>query len=363
MFSRSRLRRFAPPMPPMPMPAMFIFSLGGTFRGPPSTWRGTIAPAAAPANNAAACRNWRRDRVADMAGLLGGERQRIAVHYSGRHGAPSMTDAPPGTSGRDGWEGQKPGRLLSRRGQSHYRRRKSGQSPSCSWVAATAAVRRRARRRRPRWPTPSRRHRVAGPRRRSDRSRRAGRTRDRPPTASRAEAHRYPGQEADRGFPEVSKIGRPRIATPPRAGGRGNGQPRFGTGRSSWRTAGEDGSRAMLAVGRTAAPTLQGCSPRLQSPASTGRAAGCVLPPAERLPATNARRPRGAVLQAPDAAAVNTKRQVRRPSPAAARNHRATSTRSRSAQLPQRTRYSPSVAKRQSHLLAFRAVQCAEQVA
>ena len=36
-------------MPPMPMPAMLSFSLGGVLPGPPSTCRGTMEKAAAAA--------------------------------------------------------------------------------------------------------------------------------------------------------------------------------------------------------------------------------------------------------------------------------------------------------------------------
>src|SRR3990172_4153418 len=68
MFSDSRLRRFAAPMPPTPTPAMFIFSLGGICLGPPSTCRGTIvAAAAAPANRALVFTKSRRVKCLLMA--------------------------------------------------------------------------------------------------------------------------------------------------------------------------------------------------------------------------------------------------------------------------------------------------------
>ena len=44
---RPRCERRREPMPPTPMPAMFSFSLGGVWPGPPSTWRGTMVMAAA----------------------------------------------------------------------------------------------------------------------------------------------------------------------------------------------------------------------------------------------------------------------------------------------------------------------------
>ena len=48
-------------MPPTPMPAMFIFSLGGMLRGPPSTCRGTmVTAAAAPARETPVERKSRR---------------------------------------------------------------------------------------------------------------------------------------------------------------------------------------------------------------------------------------------------------------------------------------------------------------
>ena len=37
-----RARAFVRPCPPTPMTATFTLSLGGTKRGPPSTWRGTM---------------------------------------------------------------------------------------------------------------------------------------------------------------------------------------------------------------------------------------------------------------------------------------------------------------------------------
>ena len=47
MFSLLTSFRSLAPWPPMPMPAMLSFSLGGVWPGPPSTCRGTMVNAAA----------------------------------------------------------------------------------------------------------------------------------------------------------------------------------------------------------------------------------------------------------------------------------------------------------------------------
>src|SRR5438876_1596394 len=58
MFWVARLTRLLRPMPPTPTPAMFSVSLGGV-KPRPSTWRGTIANPAVPADTF--LKNVRRD--------------------------------------------------------------------------------------------------------------------------------------------------------------------------------------------------------------------------------------------------------------------------------------------------------------
>ena len=62
MFSVVHRRRSTPPpWPPMPMPAMLSFSLGGVWPSPPRTWRGTmLTPAAAVAVSGTGVVSWRQ---------------------------------------------------------------------------------------------------------------------------------------------------------------------------------------------------------------------------------------------------------------------------------------------------------------
>jgi hypothetical protein len=71
MFSDSRFRRLDAPLPPIPIPAIFIFSLGGISRGPPKTRRGTICTvAAAPAQSVEILTKARRFNGNGMTALL-----------------------------------------------------------------------------------------------------------------------------------------------------------------------------------------------------------------------------------------------------------------------------------------------------
>src|SRR5262249_28194496 len=62
--SLTRVATSPPPIPPAPIPARLIRSLGGMNPAPPSTWRGTMVVRAVPA---AAARNFLRE----LCGLTG----------------------------------------------------------------------------------------------------------------------------------------------------------------------------------------------------------------------------------------------------------------------------------------------------